>query len=1071
MSRKFQLALVVACVVSMPLSGVAQEVRTAAANTKAKGNSRADALFADAGNIQNKGEYALAIDQWTTFLKRYPDDDKASEARHYRGVCLLQLQKFEQAAKDFQQVIEDTPDFQFVEDSYVNLGWSQYSLGIAGDAQMFESAAHTLNEFRRQHAGSKLMDQALFYLGESHYLQGKRDEAIQYYKALVRDHGASPLAPDAYYALGVAYQEQREPAEAEKVYDKFLARFPKHDLAPEILTRKGETLISRRQYRAAEEILTKASADPQSPLADYAAFRRAHAVARQERYEDAAKLFGAITQDHSQSQFVGPAIIAAGRNLYQAKKYDAAKSWLAKVTDVKSPLFKERAHWHSRIALAQKQPEQALKIASAAVSGAQDPNVAAVLRLDIADAMYAIPDKRAESLPAYEKIYAEYPQTPTAAEALYNASYAALDLKKFDKSVALASQFSDEFPDHRLLPDASYVAAESKFLAGDYPAAFDRFARLISTHANHQDVEAWKIRRGLSLMLQEKYDAATEQLTADLLALKNPASRAEALFLIGSSHVAKEKYAEAATAFNASLEASPKWHKADEVALALANVQRKMGNLDEALATSQRLVDKPNPKVKDKALFEVAEAAYQAGDYATAVKNYGHLVDNFPTSKLVPKALYGKAWSEFKVGQPKASVASVDTLITKFPEHDLIPDAYRTRAMSRQAIRDYNGAIADITTFLESKPERTERHDGLYIRGLSEVGLQQNEQAIKTFTEIIEADPEYKRGDRVLYELAWALRSTNKTKPAIQAFDQLWKRFPESNLAAEAAYHIGEDHYRARKFEPAITLYENVIKKSPRPDLAEKAYYKLGWANFQIGNYDAAHKRFAQQVENFPDGHLVHDGKFMVGESLFKKKNYQEAFAAFQEVRADGKLEGTSQLVAMLHGGQAAAQINDYETSAKWLAEVTAKHGDSTYAVLAQYEEARARQHMKQWAQAQELYEQVIEKSRSATGARARFMLGEIHFGQKKIDDALKQFQLLVLGYGGDKAPPEIKKWQVKGALEAGRCAAIKAGELNGTERTAMIARARKYFQLVIQQHAGTEEASAAEQQLKKLGT
>ena len=1093
MNRFVKLALLVVLVCGLSTPGMSQ-VRTASKGTKGgagnnegragssaaqKGtrskndkrkSTKADALFADAGNIQNKGEYALAVDQWSTFLKRYADDHRAVEARHYRAVCLLQLQKYELAVKDFQRVIEDDSEFDFIQDTYVNLGWSQYSLGVAGDAKMFAEATKTLLEFRKRHPDSKLLDQALFYLGESHYLQNKVEQAIPFYTELITDHGGSPLAPDAYYALGVAHQEVDQPAEAEKVFDKFLARYAKHNLAGEIFTRKGETLMTREEFAAAEKVFHKASQNRESPLADYAAFRRADAVAMQRRYTEAAKLFGKIGDDFQESRFVEPSFVAAGRNLYEAGELDQAKTWLAKITKKTSPQFIEREHWNARIALAQNDPSGAYRLAKAALPDAKDDRMAAALTLDLADALYMQPEKRAESLDLYAKVYTDFADTPAAADALYNASYTAMDLEDYAQAITLAKRFQEDFAKHKLVPDSEYVIAESAFLAKEFAAAFDRFNQLVKNYEDHKDRETWQLRRGLCLIMQDKRDEAHQLITTDLSTLGTPTAKAEAYYLLGMNQIAQEKYEAALQSLKASLKSSSKWEKADEVTISLAKVQRKLGRGEEALATSQKLVqDKDN--VQDTALFELAEAAYLSDNFEESMVSYTQLIENFPKSKLVPKALYGKAWSAFKLGNATESVEATTHLIDQFAGHELIPDAYRTRAMARQSLKQFAQAIEDIAKFLKSDPQGTERLDGLYIQGLCEVGLDKNEAAIETFTEIASAAPEYQRGDRVLYELAWAQKLTDLDDASIKSFETLRTRFPQSKLATEAAYHVGERHYRDKDYAAAISAYQDVVQGTPRKDLGEKAYYKLGWSNFKAGDFAAARKMFGQQIEDHPQGDLIGDGHFMIGESWFQEKKYREAFAAYQAVRDNDKLQGRSKIVALLHGGQAAAQLQEWETSAQWLANLNAKFGDSPYSQQARYEEGRARQNLKQWDRAQALYEKVIEESRNETGARARFMLGELHFSQKQFDLALKQFQLLVLGYGGEKAPDNIRKWQGKGALEAGRVAAIQAGQLSGTEREAMIARAKKYFNLVIQQHADTDEASAAEQQLKKLGS
>src|SRR4030095_12972153 len=70
--------------------------------------------------------------------------------------------------------------------------------------------------------------------------------------------------------------------------------------------------------------------------------------------------------------------------------------------------------------------------------------------------------------------------------------------------------------------------------------------------------------------------------------------------------------------------------------------------------------------------------------------------------------------------------------------------------------------------------------------------------------------------------------------------------------------------------------------------------------------------------------------------------------------------------------------------------------------------------------------EAAATKSRYLVGARARFMMGEVYFQEKKYDDASREFQRAMFGFGGEQATPETKNWQAKSGYEAGRIAEVQ---------------------------------------------
>lgn len=52
-------------------------------------------------------------------------------------------------------------------------------------------------------------------------------------------------------------------------------------------------------------------------------------------------------------------------------------------------------------------------------------------------------------------------------------------------------------------------------------------------------------------------------------------------------------------------------------------------------------------------------------------------------------------------------------------------------------------------------------------------------------------------------------------------------------------------------------------------------------------------------------------------------------------------------------------------------------------------------------------------------------MMGEVYFSQCDFAKAIPEFQRVMYGFGGDKAPEDMKNWQAKNAFEAMRCSEV----------------------------------------------
>jgi TolA-binding protein len=354
--------------------------------------------------------------------------------------------------------------------------------------------------------------------------------------------------------------------------------------------------------------------------------------------------------------------------------------------------------------------------------------------------------------------------------------------------------------------------------------------------------------------------------------------------------------------------------------------------------------------------------------------------------------------------------------------------------------------------------------------------LKKFDAAAQTFETLLEDDPKYAAMDKVLYELAWAYKSQEKPAEALSNFAKLAADYPQSPLAGEALFHVGEDRYQNAKYQEAASSYAQSKQAAGKSELGEKATYKLGWSHYQLKQYDEALEQFTEQVETYPESSLVADGMFMRAECLFKLENFQEALPVFtaaqQALAANENASPDIKVLLLLHGGQSAAQLKQWDESLAFLESIPADFPTSTYVPEALYEIAWVKQNQGKPDEALTLYEQAATKSRGDVGARSRFMLGELYFTDKKYDKAIPEFQRAMFGFGGDNAPAEVKKWQAKSGYEAGRCAEVQIAETTDpAARAKLIANAKEFYNYVVQKHPQDPLAAEAQKRLEVLAT
>ncbi|MBI2824507.1 MAG: tetratricopeptide repeat protein [Planctomycetia bacterium] len=1028
----------------LPLSTAAAEENPAAdAGTR---------QYATAAALQNREQYELAIEEWTKFLAAYPKHERADKALHYLGLCHLQTKTYDQAAAAFGRAIADFPRSPLVEPSYLYLGLAQYNQARAGKPELYAKADATFRALLEKYPRTKNAAQALFYRGESLYAQGSKAEAAKLYEQIVKQFPKDPQLPEALYALGVAQEELGQAAAADASYSALLRQFPQHALVGEVTMRRGEALVAQKKYEQAEKLFATAAARPDFALADQALLRQAAAVSERGQHAEAAALYASFLKKFPQSKLVPAAELALGKCQYLAGKTAEARAMLEPLVAAGGEPAGEAGYWIARAWLKEGQPDKALAVAERAVPRAGQGAWLPQLRLARADALVEMPGRAGEAIAAYASIAKESPDDPGARQALYMAGFASLKQQQYEPASAYVADFLRRYPRDELRPDVMFVGAESQLQLAHYAEAAGQFAALAKAYPRHRDLEQWQVRRGLALFLNKKYADVLAALEPVAGSLADKPRRAEAFYLLGAAQNELHQYGPASKALTASLDADPKWKQADETLLALAVALERSGDASAARARLEQLAKSfPESTALDRVHFHLAELAYAAADWSAADREYRTVIERSPRSALAPQAIYGLAWTQISQQDHAAAAKTLDALVADRKAGELSGKARYARAFARQHLKHYAAAIEDLQAFLQSSPPRAERSEALYLLGVCQAGEGKPADAEATLRKLLLDEPKYAGADKVLYELSWALDAQNKKAEASESFFRLARERADSPYAAESLYYVGEFQYGAQNYPQAAAAYYDAMHKAGKNELGEKAAHKLGWAYFRQGEFDKARQTFDYERKTFPTGGLAADAAFMQAECLFKQNKFEDALNAYAQVKNPAGKDFA--VLALLHAGQAAAQLKQWDRSLELLNAAARQFPDSEFLPEVLYEQGWAKQNLDRLDDALALYESVTAKSDAEVAARARFMIGEIYFQKKDHATAVRNFFKAAFGYG-------YSQWQAAAHYEAGRC----FEEMNKLDQ------AKKSYQEVVDKHPQSDQAGPARKRLAALG-
>jgi TolA-binding protein len=430
----------------------------------------------------------------------------------------------------------------------------------------------------------------------------------------------------------------------------------------------------------------------------------------------------------------------------------------------------------------------------------------------------------------------------------------------------------------------------------------------------------------------------------------------------------------------------------------------------------------------------------------------------------------------------EAALEPLDRMLREHPDHAVHRDARLARGITLRNLGRLDDARIDLDAFLETSPEGHALGHALYELALIDQQQKQPQRAADKLKRLVDQVPDYPDLENVLYELGWSHRESGDDDAAVAEFTELIRRFGDSPLAAEAAYFVGQQAYASQDWSQAAEQFRIAAERSDDADLSEKAFYRLGWALYKLKQYEPARAAFAQQAERHPDGNLILDALLMTAECDFRSGQFQPALESYQAARerirqtddnADSIRDRADRQIrelVLLHGGQSAGQMKQWKQAIGWFDELRQRFPATTYLPQAFYETGFAYQQLDQPDKAIDFFAQVANKYRSETAARARFMIGEIHFAEKRYDLAIPEFQRVMFGFGAEKAAENVKNWQAKSGYEAGRCSELliqKASSQAGREKASRLA--REFFSYVVDKHPDHELAAKSRERLEAL--
>ncbi len=1061
---------------------------------------------------QNRGDYAAAAQFWGELLRDFPQFGRRGEALHNSGLCQAKLGNYPLAAEQLRQAIADL-DAEAVESlarAHLYLGFSQLEWGkqlaasdpAAARAQ-FQSAADVLGRLIEQYPKYVALHEALYFKGVAHENLEQPEEAIQVFARLVEMPQAT-FYLDGLFALGYAHEQLRHWDDARRMYARFIEECGDHAARDEVRFRAGE--VAWQMAKAAEDrgdhqqqaallveatdLLAGVAAQRDFAMRDAALFRLAWMAFHAGSWQKASELFAAVTEIDG-SALRSPAALLAGRAMLQAESWDEARRWLRRAVDAGDALSAEAAHWMAQLEIRCHQPAEALTVASAWIARAdrQSPMYVELL-MDRAEAAARMPQHHEQAVAYYLDVVQADPQHRLAPIALYQAAFSLLESGHLDRAVDLCRQFAGQYPQHDYLPDVQEVWADAALASHAYDEARRLYDEL-AVRDGHPKQMLWSVRRGVAAFFQKRWDDANATLEP-LIArgLHEPNLLAEANYWLGCTRLEQQRYAAAIESFENAIGAAPQGARTSDASLFLTQALLAEKQLDRAEQVVQRLWrDFPQAT-------QTAEATVRFAHHApaeSAVTWLQRVIEKFPGSPLGAPSLLHLGRRLHQLGKSDEALHALKKLVEEYPGDERVVAARFEMATILRSEKRFDEAHALLTQLnSDLPPEHPQRGEAQFELAVVEIAQQAYASAIERLAKLLPDATASSFRDRIHYEIAWAARdweeqlrggdaaerSTGEiarlSALAQEHFTAITRDHAASRFAADAWFQIGQYEYAAERYETAENAYRQSLTAPGGNDrLRERTWYKLGWTLFKTKSLAAAHQAFNQQLHEFPEGPLHIDGLFMISEILFAQKQYEQALAAYRVAKPaideSAAIAPENRWFAALHAAQAANQLRDYRAALEFAQPLAndASAADSLR-LDAWLEVGNAYLGLKEVPQAVEAWRKA-SADLGKTGVRASCLIGDALFAEKKFDEAIQQFKLVLYGYGGTERNPDLDPWKAFAAYETARCYHVQIDNAPPALKPALTQQSVEFFQYLVDHYPDSDLAGEARTQIERL--
>jgi len=217
--------------------------------------------FAGADDLLARGKDQQALEAYRILARSYVGTDWEERARIGVARAYRASEDFPAAIQEYETFVRRYPRSDWVDDAAFEIGlcYSDQRKRYDLDPDMNQKALASFNQFLADHPESDLAPRVRAEIREARTIQARKalengrtyyklhrfGAARFYFQAVIDDFPDTDLAPEAYYEIGRSHEKEGSPEKAREALAELQERFPESAwtarLASELRREKGKT--------------------------------------------------------------------------------------------------------------------------------------------------------------------------------------------------------------------------------------------------------------------------------------------------------------------------------------------------------------------------------------------------------------------------------------------------------------------------------------------------------------------------------------------------------------------------------------------------------------------------------------------------------------------------------------------------------------------------------------------------------------------------------------------------------------------------------------------------------------